>query len=74
MAKKQKIECLTNIDHEYILCEQCQNYEQGKPITTKFDMDLCDTLDDFLEVLFDAGEITESEKNNIMNVYYKKEV
>lgn len=70
--KKSTIKCQTNEIHEYVMCRQSEDYNKGKHIKTKFDMDLCEDLDEFLTVLFDNNEISETELNEVMSVYYKK--
>jgi len=72
LARPLKIvsKCATNEDHKYIMCKHAQEPSDGKVITTKFDMDLCDDLDEFLNVLHINNEISETEKDEIMTVYY----
>ena len=69
--KKIKINGLTNEDHKYILCSNAQTYLQGHNITTKYDMDLYEDIDDFLEALYKNKEISEDEKINTTTIYYK---
>lgn len=65
---------LTDKDHNYILCSENQTHKQGHIITTKYDMDLYDNLDDFLEILYRNNEISEEEKLNVTTVYYKEKI
>lgn len=72
--KKIKINGLTNEDHKYILCSNAQTYLQGHHITTKYDMDLYEDINDFLEALYKNKEISEVEKINTTTIYYKEKL
>ena len=72
--KKIKINGLTNEDHKYILCSNAQTYLQGHHITTKYDIDLYEDIDDFLEALYKNKEISEDEKINTTTIYYEEKL
>lgn len=63
-------QCLSNDNHKYILCDTTQSPTNGKILTTKYDMDSCESLDDFLNILAKNGEISNEEKENIVVAYY----